>query len=99
MTLGANGCRFAGSRPSNMCGGSTRWSSTEITVANTSRGDGSGRNSSGSSCATSVKDVWIETQFAPRHCVEQTRERNEVEVLREPLVDLVAHRHPTAGRL
>ena len=31
-----------GSRPSNMSGGSTRWSSTEITVARTCRGAGSG---------------------------------------------------------
>src|SRR5690349_2279654 len=48
---GARSWRCAGSRPSNMPGGSTRWSSTEMIVAKTSRGSGSGRNSSGSSIA------------------------------------------------
>ena len=47
--FGARSWSFAGSRPSNMSRGSTRWSSTEMTVYLTSAGSGSGRNSSGSS--------------------------------------------------
>ncbi len=43
---GARSWRRAGSRPSNMPAGSTRWSSTEMIVASTSRGSGSGRNRS-----------------------------------------------------
>ena len=45
-TAGARSCSAGGSRPSNMSGGSTRWSSTEMIVASTSRGTGSGRNRS-----------------------------------------------------
>ena len=36
----------AGNRPSKVCGGSTTWSSTEITVYFTARGSGSGRKRS-----------------------------------------------------
>src|SRR4051794_7042336 len=53
-TRGARSCRCAGRRPSKVCGGSTTWSSTEITVYFTSRGRGSGRNSS--SVATDSAD-------------------------------------------
>src|SRR3954453_13952502 len=45
-TRGARSCRCAGRRPSKVCGGSTTWSSTEMTVYFTSRGSGSGRKSS-----------------------------------------------------
>ena len=45
-SCGARSWSAAGSRPSNVCGGSTTWSSTEITVNFTSRGAGSGRNNS-----------------------------------------------------
>ena len=40
--LAAQGLQPAGKRPSNMCGGSTRWSSTEMTVRSIARGSGSG---------------------------------------------------------
>ena len=41
-TFGARSWRRAGRRPSNMSGGSTRWSSTEMIVYRTSPGSGSG---------------------------------------------------------
>jgi ferredoxin len=42
MTLGARSWKRRGKRPSNIVGGSTRWSSTEMIVYLISRGSGSG---------------------------------------------------------
>ena len=55
---GARSWSFAGRRPSNMSGGSTRWSSTEMTVYLTWRGSGSGRNSVGSSSIVVMTPSW-----------------------------------------
>src|SRR5688572_7094106 len=54
-TFGASASYFLGSRPSNMPGGSTRWSSTEITVYRTSRGSGSGNRSGCSSVSAMAR--------------------------------------------
>src|SRR5438105_4965603 len=54
-TRGAYGCRRAGRRPSNRCGGSTRWSSTEMSVHQRARRSGCGRNVARSGFAVTKK--------------------------------------------
>ena len=60
---GARSCSAAGRRPSNMSAGSTRWSSTEMIVARTSRGSGSGRKRSDVVRARRVPSRWLTPTF------------------------------------
>src|SRR5688500_11484609 len=66
---GARSCSATGRRPSNMSGGSTRWSPTEMIVASTARGSGSGRSSSliGAADVSSVVPVGVFNHVG--HCV------------------------------
>src|SRR6187402_2953467 len=54
-TRGARSANFVGIRPSKRCGGSTRWSSTEISVHHRSRRSGSGRKVTRSGLAVTKK--------------------------------------------
>src|SRR5262249_27573478 len=72
MILGARSCSFDGRRPSNMSRGSTRWSSTEITVYFTSSGSGSGRNSVESS-------IWVMTRAYRSACLHAQERQGPTE--------------------
>src|SRR3954447_13082325 len=79
MIFGAWSCKCFGSRPSNMCGGSTTWSSAEISVYSMARGSGSGS----SACITVLRQLSFgRSAVVTRATIRSARRRRACRTIR-----------------